>query len=93
MTRREIRIERIAIRMRGISAETARAVAAGLGREVIQQIGPHGGLRAGRAARIESIRLGGIQTARAAGAAQVRMAVGRAICDSVRSGAVGEAGD
>ena len=60
MTKRNIHIERLQIRTRGISAETAREIAGELGHEILNQL-TTGGALAGRNRRIAEIDAGTTQ--------------------------------
>ena len=54
MTKRNIHIERLQIRTRGISAETARAIAGDLGHELLRQLATHDTQGNRRVARIDA---------------------------------------
>ena len=52
----EIRIDRISLRMRGIPEQTARAVAGGLGDEILKRLAASRGQRSVRNIRIDAVR-------------------------------------
>jgi len=83
MTKRNIHIERLQIRMRGISAENARAVAGDLGHELLNQLTTSGAV-ANRNRRIAEIDAGTTQVNSATRPADLRSQIAKQVVGSIK---------
>ena len=82
MSKRDIHIERLQIRMRGIDARRARAAVSDLGHELLSQLSAFDGLR-GRA-RISKVDAGTTQVRSETTAAELRQRIAKQITGSIK---------
>ena len=82
MTKRNIHIERLQIRTRGISAETARTIAGDLGTELLNQLSTHGALNGNR--RVARIDAGTTQANPATKPADLRTQIAKQVAGSIK---------
>lgn len=83
MTKRNIHIDRLQIRMRGISAETARAIGGDLGHELLSQLTASGAL-ANRSGRIAEIDAGTTQVNSVTRPADLRRQIAKQVTGSIK---------
>ena len=83
---KSIKVDRLEIRLKGISPEVARSAAAGLGNEVLGQLSKRSGpSQKGSAKSTGRIDLGTLETARGAGSSGLRRAIAAEIARSIAS--------
>ena len=85
MGKQSIHIERVEIRLRGVSAETARASAAGLGHALLAELA--GGTRAAPPTggdATEGVRPAASQRGEQGGAQELQLSIARRVAASVR---------
>jgi hypothetical protein len=84
MSKRSISIDRLEIRLKGISAETARAATNDLGRDILGQLSslrnPAGGIRA-----VNKVDAGTVQLAGETRASELRNMIARKVAASIKS--------
>jgi hypothetical protein len=86
VTKRNIHIERLQIRMRGISAETARAIAGDLGHELLDQLTTSGAV-ADSNRRIAAIDAGTTQVNSATRPVDLRHQIAKQVAGSIKQAA------
>lgn len=84
MSRNNVHIDRLEIRMKGISPEAARASASGLGGEVLESLGSIAN-GSKRGARIGKIDAGNLKVDGTTGSAELRQRIAQQVANSVRS--------
>lgn len=83
---KSVKVDRLEIRLKGISPEVARSTAAGLGNEVLGQLSERSGpSRKESAKSISRVDLGTLETVRGAGSSGLRRAIAAEIVKSVTS--------
>jgi hypothetical protein len=82
VTKQNIHIERLQIHTRGISAETARAIASDLGHEILDQLTTSGVLKRNR--RVAQIDTGTTQVRSATGPADLRSQIAKQVAGSIK---------
>jgi len=82
VSKREIHIERLQIRMRGIDARRARAAVSDLGHELLSQISAFDGLRGN--VRISNVDAGTTQVGSETTAAELRQRIAGQIAGSIK---------
>jgi hypothetical protein len=82
VTKQNIHIERLQIRTRGISAETARAIAGDLGHEILDQLTTSGALERNR--RVAQIDAGTTQVSPATRPADLRSQIAKQVAGSIK---------
>lgn len=86
MINQEIRIERLVIRLRGISLQVAQVLADGLGREILEQLVRQGRVAGEtRLATIGSLDLGTLPARRSGNPKQLSSLAAHAITDAIRA--------
>jgi hypothetical protein len=84
MSRNNVHIDRLEIRMKGISPEAARAAANGLGSEVLESLGSiANGSKHG--ARIGRVDAGNLKVDSGSGSAGLRQQIAQRVANSVQS--------
>ena len=78
-----IEIDRLEIRVRGVSPEVARSAVAGLGDEVLDLLAQRSG--EGAARKVGRIELGRLETARGVGPSELRRAIAARVVGSITS--------
>ncbi len=84
MNKKNVHIDRLEIRMKGISPEAARASANGLGGEVLERLGSiaNGSKRGGRIGRVDA---GHLKVDGTTGPTELRQRMARRVVRSIRS--------
>ena len=83
---KSVKVDRLEIRLKGISTEVARSAAAGLGNEVLSQLSERPGpLPKGPAKTIGRIDLGTLETVRGTGSSDLRRAIAAKVVESITS--------
>jgi hypothetical protein len=86
MSKNNVHIDRLEIRMKGISPEAARASANGLGSEVLESLGAIANQNGSkRGARIGKIDAGHLNVNSTTGSAGLRQRIAQQVANSVRS--------
>ena len=81
MSKRDIHIERLQIRMRGIDARRARAAVSDLGHELLSQLGAFDGMKGN--VRITKVDAGTAQVGSETGAGELRQRIAKQIAGSL----------
>ncbi len=81
MSKRNIQIERLEIRMQGVSAEAARAAVGDLGHELLGQLSE---LRGGRTVRIGRVDSGAVRVGTGASAGELRTRIAKQVAGSIK---------
>ena len=86
MSKRSLDIERLQIRLKGVSAQSARAAVDGLGHELLGRLSaPQNFTGARRAGKIDRIDSGTFQLASGTGPAELRSAIADQVAGSIKS--------
>jgi hypothetical protein len=81
--KRSVSVERLTVRVRGVSPEAAREAAGGLGRELLEELARGGGPRRGHA-RIERV-VANVPGEEAGAGQGLGRSVARSVADAVRA--------
>jgi hypothetical protein len=84
MSKRSISIDRLEIRLKGISAETARAATNDLGRDILGQLASQGN-RAGGIRAVNKVDAGTVQLSGETRAGELRNMIARKVAASIKS--------
>ena len=80
-----VKVDRLQIRVKGVSPEVARSAAAGLGNEVLSRLSERSGtLREDGARNVGRIDLGTLETVRGANSSDLRRAIAARVVGSIR---------
>jgi hypothetical protein len=83
---KNIKVDRIGIRLKGISPQLARSTAAGLGNELIEQLGKQSGLLKKKGViNIRNIDTGMFKTSKDTGSSGLRRMIAGRIAESIAS--------
>lgn len=85
MSKQRISIDRLEIRLRGISPETARSAVSDLGRNLLDQLSSQNLSARKRAINIARVNSGTLQVAAGARPNELRQAIGECLANSIRS--------
>ncbi len=86
MSKRSINIERLQIRLKGVSAQSARAAVDGLGHELLGQLSaPQNLAGVRRAGKIDTIDSGNFQIATGTGPAELRGAIAGRVAAAIKA--------
>ncbi len=83
---KSVKVDRLEVRLKGISPEVARSAAAGLGNEVLDQLSKRSGpSRKGPAKTVGRIDLGTLEIVRGTGSSDLRRAIAARVVESITS--------
>ena len=83
---KSVKVDRLEIRLKGISPEVARSAAAGLGNEVLGQLSERSGPSRKKPTKtISRIDLGTLETVRGTGSSDLRRAIAAKVVESITS--------